>query len=74
MPSFNGPGSTYTFDYLADITDKLLAAMGVDRFFVYMFDFGAPIGFRIAPRHPERIRGIIAQNANAYEEGPPRLR
>lgn len=67
--SSTGGSFAYTFDHLADITDKLLAARGVDRFFVYMFDFGAPVGFRIALRHPERIRGIIAQNGNAYEEG-----
>lgn len=68
--SSNSGGSfVYTFDRLADVTDQFLSAVKVDRFFVYVFDFGAPVGFRIACRHPGRIRGIIAQNGNAYEAG-----
>jgi pimeloyl-ACP methyl ester carboxylesterase len=59
----------YTFDHLAEVVEHFLAALGVDRFFVYVFDFGAPVGFRIASRHPEWILGVIAQNGNAYETG-----
>ncbi|HLQ84830.1 MAG TPA: alpha/beta hydrolase [Salinisphaeraceae bacterium] len=64
-----GGSFVYSFDHIAGIIDKFLAALGQRRFFVYMFDFGAPVGFRIACKHPQWIRGIIAQNANAYEEG-----
>lgn len=67
--SHDGGRFVYTFDHLADITEAFLDAVGVTRFFMYVFDFGAPVGFRIASRHPERIRGIIAQNGNAYEAG-----
>lgn len=59
----------YTFDHLAAIIEQLLAKIKVTRFFVYMFDFGAPVGFRIALKHPDWIRGVISQNGNAYEEG-----
>lgn len=59
----------YTFDRLADVIEGWLRSLRIDRFFVYMFDFGAPVGFRIALRHPEWIRGVIAQNGNAYVEG-----
>lgn len=64
-----GGNFVYTFDHLAAVTEAFLDAVQVSRFFVYVFDFGAPVGFRIATRHPERIRGVIAQNGNAYEAG-----
>lgn len=68
--SSNAGGSfDYTFDHLADVTEHLLAKLGVNRFFMYVFDFGAPVGFRIATRHPDWILGVIAQNGNAYEAG-----
>lgn len=67
--SHDGGSFEYTFDHLAEVTEAFLDAVGVDRFFVYVFDFGAPVGFRIATRHPERILGVIAQNGNAYEAG-----
>lgn len=67
--SHDGGGFVYTFDHLAEVTEAFLDAVGISRFFVYVFDFGAPVGFRIATRHPERIRGVIAQNGNAYETG-----
>lgn len=67
--STTGGSFHYTFDHLADVTEKLLQTIGATRFFVYMFDFGAPVGFRLALRHPEWIRGVIAQNGNAYKEG-----
>jgi pimeloyl-ACP methyl ester carboxylesterase len=59
----------YTFDHLADVIDRFTEVLGFDRFAVYVFDYGAPTGFRIASRHPERITAIISQNGNAYEEG-----
>jgi pimeloyl-ACP methyl ester carboxylesterase len=59
----------YTFDHLADVIDAFTAAKKFDQFFVYVFDYGAPVGFRLAVRHPDRILGIISQNGNAYEEG-----
>lgn len=59
----------WTFDWLADTTDALLEHLGLDRYTLYMFDFGAPVGFRIAERHPERVAGIITQNANIYTDG-----
>ena len=59
----------YTFEHLADVVDRLTEVLGLDRFALYVFDYGAPVGFRIAARHPERITAIISQNGNAYEEG-----
>jgi len=62
-------GFVYSFDRLADIVEGFLQRLGLDRFTMYVFDFGAPIGFRIAERHPEWVSGLIVQNGNAYEEG-----
>ena len=59
----------YTFDNLARVVDRFTELVGLDRFALYVFDYGAPTGFRIAMRHPERIAAIISQNGNAYEEG-----
>ncbi|GHH82060.1 hydrolase [Streptomyces sulfonofaciens] len=59
----------YTFEHLADVIDRLTEILGLDRFAMYVFDYGAPVGFRIATRHPERITAIVSQNGNAYEEG-----
>lgn len=59
----------YTFDHLAEVTEHWLVQLGVKRFFMYVFDFGAPIGYRIGSRHPGWIQGVIAQNGNAYEAG-----
>ncbi|BDB28765.1 hydrolase [Cupriavidus sp. TA19] len=59
----------YTFDNLANVIDRFTEVIGFDRFAVYVFDYGAPTGFRLAVRHPERITAIISQNGNAYEEG-----
>lgn len=59
----------YTFDHLAEIMDEFLHAIHVDRFYMYVFDYGAPIGFRIAVKHPEAVLGIVSQNGNVYEEG-----
>ncbi|MFJ6721045.1 alpha/beta fold hydrolase [Streptomyces sp. NPDC091259] len=63
------PGFSYTFDRLADIVEGFTDALGLDRFALYAFDFGAPVGLRIAVRRPERITALIVQNGNAYEEG-----
>jgi pimeloyl-ACP methyl ester carboxylesterase len=60
---------SYTFDNVASVIDRFTEAVGLDRFAVYVFDYGAPTGFRLAVRHPERITAIISQNGNAYEEG-----
>ncbi|WCM18593.1 alpha/beta hydrolase [Paraburkholderia bryophila] len=59
----------YTFDNLANVIDRFTEVIGFDRYAVYVFDYGAPTGFRLALRHPERITAIISQNGNAYEEG-----
>src|SRR5262245_58620615 len=60
---------SYTFDNIANVMDRFTEIIGLDRFAVYVFDYGAPTGFRLAVRHPERIIAIISQNGNAYEEG-----
>lgn len=60
---------TYTFDRIADVIDRFTEIVGLKRFAMYVFDYGAPTGFRIAARHPDRITAIISQNGNAYEEG-----
>lgn len=59
----------YTFEHLADVIERFLVAIGLDRFAVYAQDYGGPVGFRIAERHPEWIEALIVQNANAYREG-----
>jgi pimeloyl-ACP methyl ester carboxylesterase len=59
----------YTFDNLARVIERFTEVIGFDRFALYVFDYGAPTGFRIAVRHPERITAIISQNGNAYAEG-----
>jgi pimeloyl-ACP methyl ester carboxylesterase len=60
---------TYTFDQLAGVIESFIQGLRLDRFIMYVFDFGAPVGFRIAERRPEWIAGLIIQNGNAYEEG-----
>jgi pimeloyl-ACP methyl ester carboxylesterase len=60
---------TYTFDHIAEVIDRFTEVIGLKRFAIYVFDYGAPTGFRIAAKHPERITAIISQNGNAYEEG-----
>jgi pimeloyl-ACP methyl ester carboxylesterase len=64
----------YTFDKLADYVTGLMQALKITRYTIFMQDFGAPVGFRIVTRHPDRIRSLIIQNANAYLDGltPPR--
>lgn len=59
----------YTFDKLSEVVEKLLTALDVKRFTLFIQDYGSPVGFRIALRHPDWIEGIVSQNGNAYEEG-----
>jgi pimeloyl-ACP methyl ester carboxylesterase len=59
----------YTFDNIARVIDRFTEVVGFDRFALYVFDYGAPTGFRLASWHPERITAIISQNGNAYDEG-----
>jgi pimeloyl-ACP methyl ester carboxylesterase len=59
----------YTFDRLALTIDSFTRALKIDRYAIYLFDYGAPTGFRLAMAHPERVTAIVSQNGNAYEEG-----
>src|SRR5205809_1515410 len=59
----------YTFDNVARVIDRFTEVIGLGRFAIYVFDYGAPTGFRLATKHPDRITAIISQNGNAYEEG-----
>jgi pimeloyl-ACP methyl ester carboxylesterase len=62
-------GFKYTFDHLARVIDRFTEVAGFDHFALYVFDYGAPTGFRLAMWHPDRITAIISQNGNAYQEG-----
>jgi pimeloyl-ACP methyl ester carboxylesterase len=59
----------YTFDNIAEVVDTLLERKGFDDYVLYVMDYGAPVGYRIATEHPERVAGFVVQNGNAYEEG-----
>lgn len=59
----------YSFARLTEIVERLLARLGVDRYHLYMHDFGGPVGLRLAAKHPERVLGLVIQNTNAYMEG-----
>jgi pimeloyl-ACP methyl ester carboxylesterase len=59
----------YTFDNLARVIRGFIETIGLSRYALYVFDYGAPVGFRLALNHPDRITAIISQNGNAYEEG-----
>ena len=59
----------YSFAHFADITDTLLTRLGVPRYALYVMDYGAPVGYRLALKHPERVTALVIQNGNAYEEG-----
>jgi pimeloyl-ACP methyl ester carboxylesterase len=67
MPTVNE--FDYTFDHLAEVMEKFITAIDLKRYSLYVMDYGAPIGYRIAARHPERVESLIVQNGNAYEEG-----
>lgn len=68
-PASAGGSFAYTFDRLAEVIGVFCERLGIERCFLYVFDFGGPIGMRLAEAHPERVAGLIVQNANAYEEG-----
>jgi pimeloyl-ACP methyl ester carboxylesterase len=71
LPGFGNSGTPrgHSFDIMADTIDRFTEIIGFDRYTIYVFDYGAPTGFRLAAKHPERITAIISQNGNAYEEG-----
>jgi pimeloyl-ACP methyl ester carboxylesterase len=75
LPGFGRSGMpargsfAYTFDALAGVIDRFTEKVGLTRFAMYVFDYGAPVGWRLAIKHPERIAAIVSQNGNAYEEG-----
>jgi pimeloyl-ACP methyl ester carboxylesterase len=75
LPGFGQSGMpdrdsfTYTFEALTDVIEGFTDAVGFDRYALYVFDYGAPVGFRLAVRGPDRITAIVSQNGNAYEEG-----
>lgn len=77
-PDFPGFGSTtsppvtefdYTFDNLADKVEELILQLGLSHYYIYIMDYGAPVGLRIMEAHPERVLGLVVQNGNAYESG-----
>jgi len=72
LPGFGlspSPGGRLTFDRIAQAIVRFTELVGFDRFALYVFDYGAPTGFRLAAKHPERVTAIISQNGNAYLEG-----
>jgi pimeloyl-ACP methyl ester carboxylesterase len=72
LPGFGNsdmPDKANTFDQIAETIDHFTDIIGFNRYAIYVFDYGAPTGFRLAVKHPERITAIISQNGNAYEEG-----
>jgi pimeloyl-ACP methyl ester carboxylesterase len=72
LPGFGNsdmPGRGYSFDKIATTIDRFTEIVGFDRYAIYIFDYGAPTGLRLAVKHPDRITAIISQNGNAYEEG-----
>jgi pimeloyl-ACP methyl ester carboxylesterase len=72
LPGFGNsdmPGRGHSFDRIANVIDRFTEIVGFDHYAVYVFDYGAPTGFRLAVKHPERIAAIISQNGNAYQEG-----
>ncbi|RUP18927.1 alpha/beta hydrolase [Methylobacterium sp.] len=60
---------TYSFDALAKVIGRFIEVIGLTTYALYVFDYGAPTGFRLAMAHPERVTAIVSQNGNAYEEG-----
>jgi len=72
LPGFGNsdmPGRGYSFDQIAGTIGRFTEIVGFDRYAIYVFDYGAPTGFRLAVNYPDRISAIISQNGNAYEEG-----
>ena len=77
-PDFPGFGNSsqppmeefeYTFNRLAEVTEGFVETIGLSKYSIYLMDYGAPVGFRVAAKHPERVETLIVQNGNAYEEG-----
>jgi Predicted hydrolases or acyltransferases (alpha/beta hydrolase superfamily) len=77
-PDYPGFGNTtspnrvefdYTFDNITEIIESFIEGLGIHKYALYVFDYGAPIGFRLAMHHPERVTAIISQNGNVYHEG-----
>lgn len=68
-PASQGGSFAYTFDTLSEVLEGFCMRLGLTRFVLYAFDFGAPVGLRVAVRHPSWIAGLVVQNGNAYEEG-----
>lgn len=64
-----GVNFSYTFDHLASVIDAFTVAKGMNRYAMYVFDYGAPVGWRLAVKNPQKITAIVSQNGNAYEEG-----
>jgi pimeloyl-ACP methyl ester carboxylesterase len=62
-------GYKYTFDAFAKLVESLTERLGVSRYALYVMDYGAPVGFRLAAKHPDRVTALIVQNGNAYDEG-----
>lgn len=60
---------TYSFDRYAELVDQLLHKLGIKRFAMYVMDYGAPVGWRLALKHPDQVTALIVQNGNAYDEG-----
>ena len=60
---------TYSFDRIADVVERFTEAVDLSPYSLYMMDYGGPVGFRLARRHPERVEALLVQNANAYEDG-----
>lgn len=67
----SGETFSYTFDRLAEVIERFTDQLQLDRYALYMQDFGGPVGFRVASRRPEKVSFLVIQNANAYEEGLP---
>ena len=59
----------YTFDRLAEVMEDFIDGLGIEKYTLYVMDYGAPVGFRLAVKHPERVEALIVQNGNAYDEG-----
>ncbi|SDH26806.1 alpha/beta fold hydrolase [Chitinophaga filiformis] len=59
----------YTFDHMAEIVDQFITAKGLKKYSLYVMDYGAPVGYRIATKHPEKVQALLVQNGNAYKEG-----
>ncbi len=62
-------GFKYTFDHLTDVIERFTEVLGLGRYTLFVFDYGAPVGLRLAVRHPERVTALISQNGNMYVEG-----